>query len=596
MLNIPEEVKALFSSDVVHKNFHVHFPGGEFRDLNNEDIVAESVSFTESLCSQQYFKFGLAEASQIEFTAVGIPNIRGAYIECAIEIDCDRLGLTWAAQHPVDDTLDWLEPQTCEYDNRIYYRIPYGRFRVDECPRNHGAMWQRQITAYSEEVHSNEQMSPFETYKLNMSLGNNKQYKPNLMRMIFADVGYYQPKILTRNGFTQTLVKAWDGDYNIENSFQVSCTGDTTLRIEYTYETKLLQNSDGLDKLYRLDVGEYDFAAFDTMMDALDHYRRQGSEQSVKEYLESIQFYPRAYFRHYPRYPWYPDRGIPDYDIRNGIPCFYPYRSTDGSLILQFMLYDTIKVTKITSVESTVLFDLDFRPSITTAAIYEWAKSETEPLDDVTLMFAPTAKKKMESVVDGKTYKYNGYSYSNAFSYTEIMTGFLELCGLFLKPDRDGTLNFFQMAENPDAIAINRSDWMEIWWDETPVESIGTVKIIYTQENDEQQLTVEIGNGNSLYIIEDNEVFVNAELDEPTARSILLTYFEPNASVVNFTPADIEIRGLPYLESGDFIELIAEDGTAVRTYILSQTISGIQHLEAAITSTNGELLEVIEDE
>ena len=159
MINIPEAVKALFSSDLVHKNFHVRFPGGECRDLNNEDVVSESVTFTESLCSQQYFKFGLAEASQIEFTAVDIPNVRGATIECAIEIDCSRLGAAWAAENPVDNTLDWLDPQPCQVGDKRYYRVPYGRFIVDTCPRAHGAMFQQQITAYTESTEARRKIS-----------------------------------------------------------------------------------------------------------------------------------------------------------------------------------------------------------------------------------------------------------------------------------------------------------------------------------------------------------------------------------------------------------------------------------------------------
>ena len=114
MLNIPSEVKALFSADRIHKNFHAHFPNGETTDLNNEDIVAESVLFIESLCSQQYFKFGLAEASSIEFIAVNVPNVRGAVMQCAIEIDVSGLGTTWIQNHPVDSSLAFLDPQTVQ--------------------------------------------------------------------------------------------------------------------------------------------------------------------------------------------------------------------------------------------------------------------------------------------------------------------------------------------------------------------------------------------------------------------------------------------------------------------------------------------------
>ena len=98
------------------------------------------------------------------------------------------------------------------------------------------------------------------------------------------------------------------------------------------------------------------------------------------------------------------------------------------------------------------------------------------------------------------------------------------------------------------------------------------------------------------YTIENNEALKASEMDMDTMQDILDLFFAPNASVVNFTPVELSMRGLPYLESGDYIELTAEDGETVETYILSQTISGIQHLTAEVTSTNGALLEVIDDE
>lgn len=91
MLNIPEEVKALFKIDGVRKNFRVHFVDSDLPDLTNKDIVTESVSFTESLCSRDKFKFGVCEAASISFEAVGIPNIKGQYIKCGLDIDCSDL-------------------------------------------------------------------------------------------------------------------------------------------------------------------------------------------------------------------------------------------------------------------------------------------------------------------------------------------------------------------------------------------------------------------------------------------------------------------------------------------------------------------------
>lgn len=87
MLDIPEEVKNLFRQDSITKNFRVHFPNGERADLTNDNVVSESVQFTESLCSQENLKFGLCEASVLEFETIDVENISGCEITAGIEID-----------------------------------------------------------------------------------------------------------------------------------------------------------------------------------------------------------------------------------------------------------------------------------------------------------------------------------------------------------------------------------------------------------------------------------------------------------------------------------------------------------------------------
>lgn len=91
MLNVPNSIKALYQTDGVRKNFRVHFPNGEFSDITNSNVVQESVKFTESLCSQSTFKFGLAEASVLEFETVGVGNMFGMTIEASMEIDTSSL-------------------------------------------------------------------------------------------------------------------------------------------------------------------------------------------------------------------------------------------------------------------------------------------------------------------------------------------------------------------------------------------------------------------------------------------------------------------------------------------------------------------------
>lgn len=137
MLNIPVEIKNLLKTNTATKNFRVTFPNGERADIINENLVAESVHFTESVMSQDKFKLGLCESPVIEFEAFNIENIKGKKIECYYEIYCDST---------VDDAVyrDDLDAYV--------YPIPLGVFYVDSCQKE-AKMNMRRVVAYGEMSH-----------------------------------------------------------------------------------------------------------------------------------------------------------------------------------------------------------------------------------------------------------------------------------------------------------------------------------------------------------------------------------------------------------------------------------------------------------
>lgn len=133
MITVPSEIRALLNKDSTPKNFRVHFPNGESRDLINTDIVGESVKLTESFCSSESLKFGLCESPYIEFECVGVGNIKNAIIECSLEIFCSS---------------DVIGSEYKEDLNDYVYTIPYGRYFVDECKRQANTN-RRKVSAYT---------------------------------------------------------------------------------------------------------------------------------------------------------------------------------------------------------------------------------------------------------------------------------------------------------------------------------------------------------------------------------------------------------------------------------------------------------------
>lgn len=652
MLNIPEEVKTLFSTDGVNKNFHVHFPNGETSDLNNENILSESVQFTESLCSQQYFKFGLAEASQIEFTAVGIPNILGAVIDCAMEIDCTSLGSAWAEQNPIDTTLDFLEPQTCEYNSKIYYRIPYGRFIVDSCPRNHGAMAQRKITAYSETPFSNKQLASGSFPYSKIELSPSSWIKGNSLQndeMIELDIGARTAQFRITDG---VLLTSSGGNKSLDSFTGILFKKASSKRF-MVFSSPTYPPDPSAYTWPRCIVAvrlEYEKSEFDDYSVKLTnaamnsapseaYVYRDGSATSspvlVKEFKNTKQaltamtgaFAPCFYIKTVysdsagskaSRYskPIFPEPGVTYFiDLRDPEmfqqQSFYVSAFKSGS----FGLYEsTIEFLVPYQWNNTAQWDgtnasgysvnypisnwgtiapFNGQTSVIRSgnikAYYQYIAHETDVVD---IIIQNTLKYKNGALG-------NYYTFANAISTLGIVEGLMELTGEFWKIYRTGVHNFFKISENQTLILVSRSDWEEFWWDENDVDPIGTVNAKFSDDEnsgEESIMTFSIGDGASIYTMEDNAVLENTTATQDELQTVIDTYFAPNAEVINFTPVDLTMRGLPYLEAGDYIQLTAEDGTTVNTYILEQTINGIQHLTADITSTNGELLEVMENE
>lgn len=117
MIHIPTQVKEALKKSVYPKNYRFRImkkenPNELDFEIDNENLVAESVNIDEKMCSGSDLKFGLCEGSTLEFQYFGFPNITGRSVW--VFIDCQY--------RDSDDVLKW-------------YSIPFGRFDVKECSR-----------------------------------------------------------------------------------------------------------------------------------------------------------------------------------------------------------------------------------------------------------------------------------------------------------------------------------------------------------------------------------------------------------------------------------------------------------------------------
>lgn len=593
MLTIPNSIKTLFKTDGTRKNFRVKFPNNELPDITNENIVRESVHFTESICSQSTFRFGLAEASVIEFETVGIGNMYGYTISCSYEIDTSSLSASEISNiqsDPGDGELVLASSSDIGYG---FYRVPLGVFRVERCPRNHGAMTHRQVTGYSVHPGGVYAMSPIEALKTTNWWGISAQNEPNfqlfveLQKFIHANIGYFDPGYLSFLGYAETSFFEFSSisTSNFSSSNTMTGSDGATYKIQYsgTYKRRNFQLADS-STLWGLDIGDSDYRSiYDTLAGWFSEYGLNPADLLDEKTFSAWIATHATYVL--PRLHW---GDAQEYNVLlEDAPVFdpfvgYHYPSFDATkaVSLLFPYSVTLTITR----NSVSVGSFSFTAGSEEPVVTKWQTSETFLLDGQHLYLSQSSTRQTAG---------NGtlFQFFDTIDYEKLTGGYFELLGMFEKTDRKGGEEFVALSPS-SPISISPGDYDECWWDEYDVSPIGTVTVTYRNgEEGEATANVTLGAGASLYDMTDNEVLKNlstAALDSIT--TLLSGDFASNAENVGFTPIEMTMQGFPWLEAGDALQITAEDGTVVNTYALRVEMSGIQHLMSDITAEGGEII------
>ena len=576
MLNIPSAVKTLFQTDGTHKNFRVHFPNGEMADITNDNVVSESVKFTESLCSQDTFKFGLAEASVLEFETVGVSNMYGMTIEASIEIDCSSLS---AADKATIAAGTW--DGTWDAVNEVF-SVPYGTFRVESCPRNHGAMAHRQVTAYSPRLTNTNLTSEFDAKRNAFhTLFNTADY--NFWYYLYAQIGRYNPAFLS-NSMTRTVLY----DENNMNTLTATLIGESNseydrMRMELTYlrmppSSPLWNDTD----IIGVDIGGIDLqGAYNWVIENCAAYDVPDEiSNPVGKFSERVGWsYPIGN-----SWEIVGTRSKSGIELYDSVPALYPYFRYPFSAIAIPISIDLSVTDMYDNPYVTYHTECDTPP-----VIYKYTPNITPP----TMQMTAQCTGEETTSYNGSGYKvtHTSYSFTDAIDFVGLMTGSLEIRAMFAQAKRNGAFDFLRLS-NSSPIAIGPSEYSECWWDEFNVEPIGSVIVNYVDsEKKDNTASVSIGNGASVYDMTGNEV-----LKDITGSSLYMIKnriqadFKPYAGAVAFTPIDLTMQGYPWIEAGDAIQATAEDGAVVNSYALRIEMSGIQHLQMAVTADGGDII------
>lgn len=591
MLNIPETVKALYKRDGVYKNFRCHFPDGEMSDITNENIVQESVQFTESICSQDVFKFGLAEASTIEFETVGIGNMYGMTIECSSEIDCSSLS---AAEKSDIAAGTW--DGTWDSENEVF-SVPYGTFRVEECPRDHQAMAHRRVLAYTEVLTDT---NPFEMNKDALML-TEKTYKPDISALVLGQIARRSQKSLLDNGYTATTVTM--SNWPVYGSLRSPIWDKTaTLKdengndLEVTFRAYGTINQGSDDYVSRVNLWSVDYTAiddgsvFDTVVEELESLGVDAEQSGFASLLQIAKAnLPKSvkpfFFYYFPQVRTISASLIQEnqnmiINVGNG-EVVYPFRGVYSD---DMSGYTTRPVTLICYTSLSVGGTTVWSNGSFVVKRYEPTTQST-----ISITFENTLKQRITLSDDSRKM---AYSFADAFSAVDIAQGYLELSAWFAIAQRSGGLAIRRLSST-SPVPLGPGDYSQFWFDEYSVEPIGTVRYAYTDDADEEQVVDYVfGDGASVYDMTDNAVLKIMDNASPSAiESFLQVFFIPYLGTVSFLPIDMEMKGLPYIEAGDAITVTAQDGTVCNSYVLRQTQTGVQALRSQVDSQSGLIID-----
>lgn len=596
MLNIPDAIKTLFQTDGTNKNFRVHFPNGELPDITNSSIVSESVEFNETVCSQNVFKFGLTEASEITFETVGISNMVGMEIECGIEIDTSSLSaaqISAISSAPGDGVLVLAADSDIGHG---YYRVPLGTFIVNSCPRNHEAMTHRKVTAYSVIGGSNG-YNPFEAAKLALPLPGNV-YDPNAYLLALSCIGYAAPNFLTNQGFTKRQITnsssaANSASYTFKdgNGSDISVTFYVNCRAIGDYQP---DNVD-LSKLHAIDLHGFDYSTVPGIyVDALEaagvDYAQSGYDSWDSLITDALNLdsdealiYPSLQYKGTSyrggTVTFLGKLGAVNFKASNY--AFYPMRVWNGSgtLTANVVVPTTYRI--VVNGTQTSLLQLNLPGNNKVASLYEFTPSATIP--DLTLHIIPTSNEK--KTVSGVNLTL--YGFADAFSLPDMSDSFLELLASYGRPARDGSCDILQL-DNTSPIVISLEDVKSLWWDEYDVSPVGSVKYRFGDGAASQDAVYTFGNGDSVYDMTENAVLpLLSDTSSTAIETFLSSVFVPQIPFIEFTPVDLTILGMPWIEAGDALQITSADNVTVTTYALQRTLKGIQDLTDTIVSNGG---------
>ncbi len=605
MLNIPTQVKDRFKRDSVKKFFQIYFPNGERDRIANNQLVADSVKLTESICSEEFLSFGLAENSLIEFETVGVGGLTDYIIDVYVEVNINDLT---AAEIAEIEAGTW-DGTVQRWGSVAYFRVKLGRFRVYDCPKDEDRInVHRKVKAIT--LGQFDEPNIYEQTKLALPLfAEGYTYQPLVVPLVLSQLAHDNEQILIDAGLTRHNIGYAGGNSETFTglSFTATNTSGQTLKmafdlteLNYTF-TNQPTNYIRASSYNKANIRDW-LSRFDTVLTGLNidltkpikvGGTRNVYVNSIKELrdlvAQQVQYYDGvkyaahggAYNMLYP-YVKYQGRTAADastlqesygfVDIDSGVKGFIAYygygilnpNNQEQSSYCYGNVYFP-KSYRFVVQNVTARTSQTFTDSVTgQTGGWSYSMPSGYPLATTRLYFEPNGNEIGVS------------SWTGSYDMRKLINDYLEAFAYFAVPSRNGPVKLLRLDPSSVQETIDASLYSE-YSIQANSAKLGTVFFKAKVGDSETGVIFQFGPGTGVYDMSENMV-VPAIGTAADIKSFLTGQFVPYVQNLISDEISVEGRGLPYLEGGDYIKVEKSASTYSLGFITRRELTGIQNL------------------
>lgn len=589
MISVPSLIRDYLREDSHKKNIRIHFPNYERTDICNDQIVINTVQFTESLCSQNKLKFGLCEAPMFECEVVGVGNITGAIIEVSCEIYCPA-SVTGAVFRT---------------DLQAYvYPIPYGTFTVTEAKRQ-SDMNHRKITAYGGPAAIDWKPYHAENQKrLYAASSESPVYDPNLAYII-AEKG-----IDLFDGLMDRTEIPWTYWHEVSWFFTAQNTAyKFQIYVSCNHYVFAPGGVNDYDALYVAENGYYPECTPDYLYSLAEGFFSEYDQELFYKRVGEFRNGFRSVFDSYVKglIKFYDDTSM---DITRSVlskdHSFYPYVNSfyDSSMPRACRVYVPYLLTFTAQPlpgGTTIRKDISLCEAQGSAKLYKYKFKADAPAWTSYRLSVPTSIAKWKS---GSTCYFKP-DFSD-IDLRELCGDIAELLGTIVSFTRDGfeakfidIKQLFSLLPSgtlypgqqlyPGATTGGKlypKYYQSCWYQDEYEKPFGKVECKYKDTNNKECVYILYIDGFNessdessykTYEIENNAIISGYTWTEAQIQAICETIAD-NIAGVTYMPVEFTGMGYPYVESGDTFEILTPNNDSIVTIVLNRTLSGEQVL------------------